>query len=110
MGTEGRVGGDGDAFALGVCGECLLNEVWVVLDLKGRRAVTGVFEEIEDGDGVEVGDTNGFGESDINAVLHGLPGLTDGGLGLTDVGGGHTVEEPSRGVADSGVDVLEGNG
>lgn len=106
--AEGGVGGDGDTLVLGEADEVGLDEVGVVLDLKGGGADLGVAEEVVDQLALEVGNANGAGKTLLNEALHGAPGLLNGGVGAADLG--DTVVEPAGRVADRGVDVLEGNG
>lgn len=105
--AERAVGSDGDSFPLGEVEELLLDEVRVVLDLEGGRADAGVAEEIIDQLSLEVGDTDAAGEAGIDELLHGGPGLLDGGLGGDNL---IVLIVPAGGVADGRVDVLEGDG
>lgn len=107
--TERRVGSQSNTLGLGESDELSLLVVGVKLDLEGGRADLGVLEQVVDGLSLEVGDTNGLGETLLNEVLHTLPGLLVGGLAPADLGAGIIVV-PARGVADLGVDVLEGDG
>ena len=105
--AESGVGGDGDALLLGQADEGWLDEVWVVLDLEGSWADAGVAEEVEDQRSLEVGDTNGAGDLVVNQLLHGGPGLLDGGVGELDRG--LAIVVPSWWIADGWVDVLQGD-
>ena len=106
-GAERAVGGDGDALLLGEVEELLLDEVGVVLDLEGGGADLGVAEEVVDQLALEVGDTNALGEALADEALHGGPGLLDAGIAGADL---VALIVPAGGVADRGVDVLEGDG
>ena len=106
-GAEGAVGGDGDALALGEVEQLLLDEVGVVLDLEGGRADLGVAEEVVDQLALEVGDADALGEAGGDEGLEGAPGLLDGGLAGADL---VALIVPAGGVADRGVDPLEGDG
>jgi len=107
--TERGVGSQSNTLSLGEADELSLLVVGVKLDLEGGRADLGVLEQVVDSLSLEVGDTNGLGETLLNEVLHTLPGLLVGGLAPADLGAGIIVV-PARGVADRGVDVLEGDG
>jgi len=108
-GAERAVGSDGNALLLGKVKEKLLNEVGVVLDLEGSGADLGVAEEVVEELGLEVGDTDALGQTLLDEALHSGPGLLDGGLAGADLGASIIVV-PARGVADRGVDILEGDG
>ncbi len=105
--AEGGVGGDGNFLLLGQADEGWLDEVWVVLDLKGSWADLGDTEEVEDQRSLEVGDSNGTDEFLLNERLHGGPGLLDAGVGELDGLSVGTV--PSWWVAFGWVDVLQGD-
>jgi hypothetical protein len=107
--AERRVGSQSNTLSLGETDKFSLLVVGVKLNLEGSRADLGVLEQVVDGLGLEVGDTNGLGETLLNEVLHALPGLLVGGLAPADLSAGIIVV-PARGVADLGVDVLEGDG
>ena len=85
LGPEGRVGCDGDALALGIFDETVLGEVWVVFDLEGGRGDLGVAEEVHEELAVEVADADGFGQTVGYELLHGRPGLLDGGVTRDDI-------------------------
>jgi hypothetical protein len=107
--AERRVGSQSNTLSLGETDKFSLLVVGVKLNLEGSRADLGVLEQVVDGLSLEVGDTNGLGETLLNEVLHALPGLLVGGLAPADLSAGIIVV-PARGVADLGVDVLEGDG
>lgn len=107
--TERRVGSQSNALSLGEADKLGLLMVGVKLDLEGGRSDLGVLEEIVDGLSLEVGDTNGLGKTLLNEALHGAPGLLVSGLAPSNLGAG-VVVVPARGVADLGVNVLEGDG
>ena len=81
----------------------------MVLDLEDGGLDASVFEEVLDEGGVEVGDTDVLNEARVDELLHGFPGLTDGDV-LQCAVGALAVVVPLRGVADSGVNVLQGDG
>lgn len=107
-GAEGGVGGHDDALVLGQLDELDLLQVGVQLDLEGGRADLGVLEGVVEGLGLVVGDADAAGEALLDEALHGAPGLLVGGLGPPDLL--VAVVVPAGGVADAGVDVLEGDG
>lgn len=107
-GAEGGVGSDGDTLVFGKTEKLVLDEVGVVLDLEGGRLDAGIAEQVIDELGLEVGDTDALGETGVNQLLHGGPGLLGGSLGGADLG--LAVVVPAGGVADAGVDVLKGDG
>jgi hypothetical protein len=107
LGAERRVGDDSDVLSLGELDESVLGQVGVDLDLKDGGADAGIAEEINEEGALEVGDTDGLGEAEVDEALHRFPGLLDAGLALDNL----ALEiRPSRGVAVLGVDVLESHG
>lgn len=107
-GAEGGVGGHDDALVLGQLDELDLLQVGVQLDLEGGGADLGVLEGVVEGLGLVVGDADAAGEALLDEAFHGAPGLLVGGLGPPDLL--VAVVVPAGGVADAGVDVLEGDG
>ena len=83
--AERRVGGDGDAFALGEMQEAFLGEVRVVFDLQRCGADFGVAEEVHEELAVEVADADAFGETLFLHLLHRRPGLLNASLPGDDV-------------------------
>lgn len=75
--------------------------------LEDGRLDARVAQEVDDEGTLEVGDTDRLDETKIDKVLHGLPGLLDGGLALNDL---PLKVTPARGVAILRVDVLESYG
>lgn len=76
-------------------------------DLEDGRGDASVAEEIEYEGTLEVGDTNRLGETEVNEVLHRLPGLLDGCFALNDFA---LEVGPAGGVGVLGIDVLESHG
>lgn len=107
-GAERRVSCDGDALLLSKVDEVGLLEVRVVLNLERSRADPGVEEVVIHRLGLVVGDANAAGKAGIDQLLHGSPGLLEGGLAPSDLA--LAVVEPSGRIADAGVNVLEGSG
>lgn len=85
-----------------------LLEVGVKLNLESRGADLGILEHVVDGLRLEVGDADASGKALLDELLHGAPGLLVGGLAPADLLVAIVV--PAGRVADSGVDVLEGDG
>lgn len=106
--AKGGVAGDLDALVLGEAHELRLLEVGVQLDLESGGGDLGISEQVVDGLGLEVGDTDALGQAGADEVLHGLPRLADGGLAPADLL--FAVDEPAGRVAHLGVDVLERDG
>lgn len=55
------------------------------LDLEKCRANSGISEEVNEKGALEIGDTDRLHETNVDEVLHRLPGLLDGGLALADL-------------------------
>lgn len=106
--AEGGIGGNNDALRLGELDKLVLLVVGVQLHLEGGRADLGVLEGVVEGLGLVVGDTNALGETLLDELLHGAPGLLVGGLAPADLA--LAIVVPAGRVADAGVDVLEGYG
>lgn len=104
-GAEGGVGCDGDALSLSQVDEVGLLEVRVVLDLERSRADLGILQSVIHGLRLVVGDADAARQLLLDQLLHGSPGLLEGGLAPPDLL--LAVVEPSGRVADAGVDVLE---
>ena len=107
LGSERRVGGDGDVERLAELDEGLLCQVRVVLDLEGGGDGLGVAQEVKDQGTVVVGDTDVLGQALGVDLLHGLPGLGEAGLAGLHLA---VVVEPAGRVAVGGVNVLESDG
>lgn len=69
-----------------------LNEVWVVLDLKGGGLDLGIAEEVVDKLRLEVGDADGASDFRGDERFHGCPGLLNGGFGRANLI--FTIDEP----------------
>lgn len=105
--SERRVRGDSDALLLGILDQTRLGKVGVVLNLEGSGTDTRIPEEVHEQLGAEVANTDAASELLIHQRLHRRPGLLDGGVAEFDLA---ALRVPSRGVADSRVDVLQRNG
>lgn len=81
----------------------------MMLDLESCRSNACVVEKIEDGDAVEVADSNGVDEVGVDESFHRRPGLTNCGGGLNDMRTVDSRVEPAGWVADFGVHVFERN-
>ena len=78
-----------------------------MFDLEGGRGNLGVAKEIHEELAVEIADADGFGHFFVDKLLHGRPGLLDGGIAGDDVLA--IICEAGR-IALRGVHVFEGNG
>ena len=79
----------------------------MVFDLEGGGGYLGVAEEIHEELAVEIADADGFRHGFVDELLHGRPGLLDGGIARDD---GLAVVGEAGGIAVRGVDVFERNG
>lgn len=80
LGSKGRVCCHGNVPALAKVQEILLDEVWVMLDLKGLRHVLGVSLDVKEEGPVVVADSDGLDEALLIKLLHGVIGLLERGL------------------------------
>ena len=105
--SERRVRSDSDALLLGILDQTGLGKIGVVFNLEGSGTDARIPEEVHEQLGAEVANADAARELLVDQRLHRCPGLLDGSVAEFDLA---ALRVPSRWVADSRVNVLQGNG
>lgn len=90
VGPEGGEGGDGDVLFLTKAEEVFLAKIGVHFDLQHGGLDAGIGKDFTKHGGADVGNANSFGETCVDELFHGAPGIgvghRDGAHGLASGG------------------------